>query len=234
METAPPEGATFTPYGPWATLALAVAVMVGSSLAGVALMFLLHGDAMSNGGLNIHYTLLLTLVSFLIGIGVLLKVVEVRAPGRAADYLSLHWVETSQAVRWVALVIAYLLLSMVLEAMLRNAFDIPAPVTSLDGARVGPLLIAAAVIVGPVFEEMMFRGFIMEGLLRTPVGTGGALVISTLLWTLLHSEYDLIGMLIVFGCGIVLGIARLSTGSLLLAMLMHAVFNATSILLSAA
>lgn len=39
-------------------------------------------------------------------------------------------------------------------------------------------------------------------------------------------------MVLVFGCGMVLGLARLNTGSLLLPIVMHGAFNGLSMLLS--
>jgi uncharacterized protein len=90
--------------------------------------------------------------------------------------------------------------------------------------------VLSIVIVGPIFEELMFRGFMMEGLMPSRLGHSGALALSTLAWTLLHSQYDALSMILVFGTGIIFGLARLATGSLFLSILLHMAWNAAWIL----
>jgi hypothetical protein len=236
MDSVKPGGAPVTPYGPWATLGLGMAVMLGSAMAAGLLLMLLHGQALPSGddGPEMgRYTVVMSAFTSLFGIGALLKLVELRAPGRVADYLALYWVEGGTAARWIGLIVGYLFLSLVVASMLRSGLDVPPPPHPLDGMKLGIVLIATVVIIGPLFEELMFRGFVMEGLSPTPLGPAGALVVSTLLWTLLHIEYDMISMLVVFGCGLLLGIARMVTGSVLLAIAMHAAFNAVSLTASA-
>ena len=43
----------------------------------------------------------------------------------------------------------------------------------------------------PVFEELFFRGFLLEGFRRTFLGTTGAVVLTSLLWAVIHTQYDL-------------------------------------------
>jgi membrane protease YdiL (CAAX protease family) len=83
----------------------------------------------------------------------------------------------------------------------------------------------AVCLAAPVVEELAFRGWLLAGLARTRLGPVGAIAVTTLAWTALHLQYDWYGMLQVAALGIVLGIARLRTGSLWLCMAMHAVNN---------
>jgi membrane protease YdiL (CAAX protease family) len=50
-----------------------------------------------------------------------------------------------------------------------------------------------------------------------------------MLWATLHLQYDLFGMLIVGIFGVMLCVARIKSNSLLLPVLMHAVYNGTII-----
>jgi membrane protease YdiL (CAAX protease family) len=45
------------------------------------------------------------------------------------------------------------------------------------------------------------------------------------LWAAIHLQYDAYGIGMIFVCGILLGYARMRTGSVLLCMVMHAFMN---------
>lgn len=224
--------ATFTPYGPWASLALAAAVLVCAELVAEALVLLVARTPEAASPTNHTHMLSTIVISSLIGVAALAKLVDMRAPGRVADYLALRWVDNDTAWRWLGAITIYLLAALAIQAILRGAFDIQPPANPLDGVEVGPLFLLAVVVTGPAFEELLFRGFLMEGLMPTQLGQAGALTVSTLLWALLHAQYDAIGMVLVFGCGMILGLARLNTGSLLLSIVLHGAFNGLSILIS--
>jgi membrane protease YdiL (CAAX protease family) len=74
-------------------------------------------------------------------------------------------------------------------------------------------------------EELLFRGVILTGL--RPLGRGGALVVSALLFTVMH------GLLLpnYFVAGIVLGLAAMATRSILVPISIHLVHNVAALLL---
>jgi membrane protease YdiL (CAAX protease family) len=218
----------FTPYGPWSTVALAAAVFLGSTMAAWALM-LLVGAAPDTGAVN-DTAFAASVVGNLIGIAAIAKLADLRAPGQAVPYLALVRFESPAAWRWIGIGALLFASEGILEQVLRTALDMPAPPTWLDKASPSVMLVLAVVAAGPVFEELMFRGFVMEGLAPTRLGQSGALVLSTLAWTLLHSQYDMISLFMVFGLGMLFGLARLASGSLLLPMLLHITWNAFSLL----
>jgi membrane protease YdiL (CAAX protease family) len=86
---------------------------------------------------------------------------------------------------------------------------------------------ANLLFVGPIGEEMVFRGAI-QGYLSGRIGTGFAIVMSALLFLLLHVP-QLDGywpaMVAILGLGLVAGIARVRTGSLLGAIAVHIAYN---------
>ena len=83
------------------------------------------------------------------------------------------------------------------------------------------------VFMAPIGEEMVFRGAI-QGYLSGRIGTGFAIAVSALLFLLVHLP-QLDGywpaMLAILGLGIVAGIARARTGSLLGAIAVHISYN---------
>ena len=87
----------------------------------------------------------------------------------------------------------------------------------------GPLLLAV-VVVGPVSEEIMFRGFLYRGWVRpgfvvTPV------ILLTLMWSAMHLQYDLFAISQVFLTGLLLGWLRWLSGSTSLTIVLHMLVN---------
>lgn len=222
-----PSNTPFTPYGPWSTVGLAAAILYGSAL--IAWMLMQMIGAVPGPSAATEATLAFVVISDLIGIAAVMKLADMRAPGQASAYLSLWPFSRDAAWRWAGLTAAFFAVDWFAEEVLREALGITAPPTWLDDAQPGVLLVLALVITGPIFEELLARGFLMEGLLRTRLGASGALVLSTLAWTLLHSDYDALSLILVFVTGLIFGAARLATGSLLLSIALHMGWNAMTI-----
>jgi membrane protease YdiL (CAAX protease family) len=88
-----------------------------------------------------------------------------------------------------------------------------------------PAMLAAAIVVAPAGEEAMFRGFLFRGWVRSPRSAWPAIVAISMLWAILHIQYDWTGMLQIFVIGLFLGWVRWRSGSLALTFLLHALFN---------
>ena len=85
---------------------------------------------------------------------------------------------------------------------------------------------ALVVLVGPLFEELVFRGFIMPRLIRS-IGVAAGILITAALFGALHIfEYSdwRIAVLISYA-GIAFGWRRYATGSTIDSILMHVGFN---------
>ncbi len=104
----------------------------------------------------------------------------------------------------------------VLEALQRNAW----------GLRGEGVLAAGAVLVAPLFEEVIFRGLLLVGLWQM-AGTRSAwpaVLGSGVLFGLIHYPVpQTIVPLVTFG--IILGMVQVRTGQLWIAIAIHAVFN---------
>ncbi|MCL2281641.1 MAG: CPBP family intramembrane metalloprotease [Dehalococcoidia bacterium] len=92
------------------------------------------------------------------------------------------------------------------------------------------LLFVATVVVAPVFEESLFRGFLFVGLQSSRIGVVGTVILTSLVWALLHMQYNLFGMFAIMVMGVVLGVTRYKTHSLWSAIIVHAMWNGMAFL----
>ena len=146
-------------------------------------------------------------------------------------WLALRPVRGSTMLAWVVFAFLLLQLADLVTVELGRSPVPPVMETIIETTRYTTLLWFALVIAAPVFEEALFRGYLYEGLRRTKIGAGGTIVVTTLLWTLLHvAQYDLFFLVLIALIGILLGIARERTGSLYVPLAIHGVNNLLSTL----
>ena len=86
-------------------------------------------------------------------------------------------------------------------------------------------MVLSVAVIAPIFEEMVFRGFVYGGFERS-VGALPAVLLSSLLFTVLHGQYNVYELAQIFVLGMVLGLARMRTQSLFTPIVMHAANNA--------
>ena len=92
------------------------------------------------------------------------------------------------------------------------------------------LLLFAIIIAAPVFEEVLFRGFLFTGLQNSHMGTGAAIVISSAFWAMIHTQYGSFELITIFILGVVLAISRIASGSLYVPIILHASNNLFAVL----
>jgi hypothetical protein len=128
-------------------------------------------------------------------------------------------------LRWLAAVVAFSLASDALTWMLGKPI-VPEFMRAVYGsAESKGSLWFALILAGPVFEEALFRGFLITGLSASRLGGSGAIMVSSLAWALIHQQYDAYGIATIFALGILLGTARVKSGSLVTPIAMHMVMN---------
>jgi uncharacterized protein len=88
-----------------------------------------------------------------------------------------------------------------------------------------PLAVAVLGIGAPLSEELLFRGFLLGALAKSPVGFWGAALVTSLLWTGLHAGYSLVGLAEVFAIGLLLSWLLWRTGSLWVTIFCHGLYN---------
>lgn len=97
------------------------------------------------------------------------------------------------------------------------------------GPRAIVAVALAAVVVAPVAEEFFFRR-VLQGWLEKVWGAWPAILVSAVIFGLAHLGHGL-GWIPLMGFGVVAGYLTCQTGSILPAIVLHALFNAASLAL---
>ena len=166
-----------------------------------------------------------TAVTSVLTTGLVLGLIRLREGATVRGYLGLHPVGAGTLLAWLAAALVFVMASDGLSTLLERPVVPEFMVRTYATAGILPLFWAAIVLLGPIFEEVFFRGFMFAGLARSRLGGAGAVMVTALAWAAIHLQYDLYGMATVFAIGLLLGWARLRTGSLYLTIALHAAFN---------
>ena len=94
------------------------------------------------------------------------------------------------------------------------------------------LLIPAFCAAAPISEELFARGFLYRGWSESPLRVPGAIILSSLVWTLVHLQYDAYFLAEVFSIGLWFGFMRYRGQSLWLTIVLHAMNNLTAVVLT--
>ncbi|MFY9694711.1 MAG: CPBP family intramembrane glutamic endopeptidase, partial [Xanthobacteraceae bacterium] len=88
-----------------------------------------------------------------------------------------------------------------------------------------PAMLFAAIIVAPAGEEILFRGFLFRGFVRSGRPVWPGIIATAVLFAVPHVQYDWVGVLQILVVGLFLAWMRLRSGSIVLTFLLHALFN---------
>jgi len=224
---------TTKPWGYVATLLWALLVFVLAQAAGVAALYWWYsGDlsavaAQPYGGIVIA---LVTLVTNPIEI-VLLVGIAALAHWNPADYLGIV-APRAEDLKPALIGLAILIVGGdVIMWLLGEDFVPPFQVVAYQTARAAGWVSAlafATVVAAPAGEEILFRGFLFRGWVRSPRGAAIAIPIISIIFASLHVQYNIFGMLQILIVGLFFGWLRYRSGSTVLTMLCHAVLNLES------
>lgn len=166
-----------------------------------------------------------TLATGLVCSGMIWTVTSRQLQSYALSYLGVLTYSRSEATYWVLWLGAVLLVLDLITIVTGRPLVTEFMQIAYSTANSKTLLFLAMVVAAPIFEELLFRGFLFQGLRSSVLGGSGAVVITAAAWAIIHQQYDAFGMFSIFAMGLVLGFARWRTGSVLLTIAMHAMIN---------
>lgn len=233
----PPATDKKTYWGFWATIGFSLLIFILFSL--LQFIFLLaYAYTINSGNItaeNLEHILkslslngdaisVAEIPSALIGTALVIIIAYSHKTLAVKDYLDLKPPGIFTLLKWLGfMVLLIITLEAVNIALNRETPDFMGMV--YNSATNLPLLWIAVVLMAPLFEEFLFRGFMLEGLRHSFVGTAGAIIISSAIWAIIHAQYELFEVFTIFLIGIAFAIAKLRSGSLYVPMAMHLLMN---------
>ena len=152
--------------------------------------------------------------------------VATRMAGREfAEYLALNWPGRRELLR------AFGIMAIVVLAESFVAYFVGAQKPATDsylvvgGAGGLLLLLIGGCIAAPIVEEFVVRGFMFRGWSQSFLGPIGAIVITSAVWAMYHTQYDWFERLEIFVMGLALGHFRWRSDSTWLTVLVHSALN---------
>ena len=176
------------------------------------------------GGLTISLSVIMGLPAVLAALWVAIRVSRTSF----ADYLALRWPSWRELLIGIAalvvLVGAWELLSRALGRDAAPGFMVEVLKSArADGALW--LLVIAFCVAAPVSEEFLARGFLYRGWSESFLRVPGAIVLSSLVWTALHLQYDWFFFGEVLSIGLLFGYLRYRSNSTWLTVVLHGLNN---------
>jgi hypothetical protein len=222
-------------WGRGATFALAVFAVLAAQFTALLALTFWYGQTLGHlpnfSGDGAAITLIIA-VSTPVEVA-LLALFATRAGANAVQYLGLTWPKRGELLfglaATVAMIVAGNVLSWLLGRNLVTPFQTDIYITASTAGWLLWLLIAV-VILTPIGEEVLFRGFLFRGWLRAPRDAWPVIVATSLLWAIIHLQYDWYVIAQIFVFGLLLGWLRWASGSTILTILLHALINAEGML----
>ena len=162
---------------------------------------------------------LLRVAPFAVGVLILGLLVALRPESR--ERLAWKPVPARVLVRWLLLWAAWVAAT----ELLAQALGRPSPGRLTAHGAALAIRVVGIVVLAPLLEELVFRGILFR-LLLPWAGPGPTVVGTALLFALSHGQYSALELVQVLADGVVLGLARLRTGSTRVPFWMHLLGNA--------
>jgi membrane protease YdiL (CAAX protease family) len=236
-------------WGPWATAGFGVVILVVLFLVmvfimvilavGVALYqmdttFTIEGFTDSIYSYMGLFVSISGIVAYAAGTGLTLTFIKARGGAGIAEYLGLRRIGWKVPLVLILITAVLVILEVLISKVVQVTEADSKIMVDIYNTAVWPVLLWTLVVIfAPIFEEVLFRGFLFEGFIRSRLGLIGTIFLTSLIWTGLHAGYGLYSLGTIFVIGIVMGIIRYKTGSLWSTMLLHALYNGVGMTLIA-
>ncbi len=176
-----------------------------------------HGTVIS---LSVAFTCALLLITVCL-------LIYLKKDSKITDYLALKGFSWQHLLLGIGLLIVF---NIILEIVFRWFWIEPLLFVDELYATAQPLwlLIVAMVVLAPIYEEVVFRGFMWIGIANSRLGFWGASMITSLVFAIIHLQYGIIEMSAIVVLAMLFSYIRAVSGSLLLVILLHIVNNAVA------
>jgi membrane protease YdiL (CAAX protease family) len=181
-------------------------------------------SAVVSHGLTISLSVITGLPAVLAALWVAIRIKRIRF----SDYLALRrfsWTDLLiGVVALIVLVMGWDALSRVTGREVEPGFMGDVLKSARDDGALW-LLVLSFCVAAPVTEEFFARGFLYRGWSESFLRPVGAIILSSLVWTALHLQYDWYFLGEVFSIGLLLGYLRYRSNSTWLTIILHGLNN---------
>jgi uncharacterized protein len=216
-----------TPWKPWPTIGLGIAIITINLVIAVLLAIIISlatGSTFYNNNEGLILSIS-TIVSNAVGIILIIIFIKLRRGLPVVEYLALRRTRLKSIFYSILAIGILIFLSDGLKYIMKKPLLEQSNINDFNTCVIPALLWLSVVVFAPIFEELLFRGFLFEGLKRSKIGIIGTIIFTAVCWALLHIGYDAYDVATVFIGGVILGIVRHRTNSLLSTIIMHSFAN---------
>ncbi len=167
--------------------------------------------------------------SAIIGVAFIMLFIYMKKQLTSAQYLELQMPlnPIKTFLKWIGVMLIVFVLMEVVAQLLEH--ETPEFMSKVYGSTNNKFALWIAVgVAAPLFEEFLFRGFLLEGLRRTFLGVIGAVLLTSASWAIIHMQYGWFEIGTIFIIGIIFSIAKLKSKSLYIPIAMHMFMNLTA------
>ena len=209
-----------------------ILAMVAASLVALPAYLLLFrpeteagmSEALANLQYNGDYLFIAELVTLLMVAGVMLLALGLRSGYPPRQYLAANRFTGKHLWTWLLILVGFIVAT---DSLLYLVGKDPVSEWQrrlYESAGCLPCMFFAIIILAPVIEETVFRGFVFTGI-QARLGAFWAVVFASLPWAILHVQYEWYYMPIGLGLGVLFSLARWRSGSVLLCISLHTAAN---------
>ena len=231
------------PWAVWPTLGISAIILAWFVLSGIIVSGLYLSWKFSQNptlreypeqfistlGTNGEALTWVTLTANSMGIGLIGLAIKLKSGWRYRDYLNVYWPKWNTFFIWNGLLVVFFMIAVQLAALFSQQSEFVKELLRSEYTNFWGLSIAT-VIMAPLFEEAFFRGFMFKGLEHSWLGSVWTIILTTFIWAVIHTQYNLFFMGILFALGLLLGYARHVTKSLWIPISMHALHNGLTLM----
>jgi membrane protease YdiL (CAAX protease family) len=152
--------------------------------------------------------------------------IAIRMAGRDfAEYLALNWPSSGELLRALGITAILLLVESLAIYFVGADEALAEPYISAKQASGLLIFLVAGCIAVPIMEEFVVRGFMFRGWSQSFLGPVGSIVLTSVLWAMIHTQYDWFGRFWIFVTGLALGHFRWRSNSTWLTVMVHSAIN---------
>lgn len=151
-----------------------------------------------------------------------------RRRNSTAPMIKKQRIPTMECVMVPIITVVMTLGSTVVALWIKQSLNYPSPLQKISETTPAIAIVIMSLIIAPIGEEALMRGFIYP-VLRRKLSVTSTIVITALLFAMLHG--NLVQIVLTIPLGIALGYLYERTHNLLACISMHMLFNATALLL---